>query len=65
VADGKLSRRYQVLLSTGQCARCPKAFAGPAAVADAARHVTRTGHEVRVTQTRLIIIGPPAEVPGG
>jgi hypothetical protein len=56
----KLNRRYQVLLAAAWCARCDDTVRDTDAEAeDADRvHADRTGHAVRVTQSRLIIIGP-------
>lgn len=57
----KLSRRYQVQPDAGCCAICPAVtFVGPGAKMAALRHIRATGHEVRIFETRLIIIAPQA-----
>lgn len=60
--DTKLARRFQILEAIGYCTTCQDRVTGPDATLedDAASHTRGTGHEVRITQTRLIIIAPQA-----
>jgi hypothetical protein len=58
-----MSRRYQVPPPFAYCDTCRTVVSGPQSPAvegDARAHATTTGHEVRITQTRLIIIAPQA-----
>jgi hypothetical protein len=53
----KLSRRFQVLPLTGHCSVCDLPITGDVDHASI-DHAAATGHEVRITDTRLIIIAP-------
>lgn len=52
----KLSRRYQSLPAVATCATCAKVIEG-----DARAHAAKTGHQVRITETSLIIIEPATD----
>ena len=57
----KLSRRYQVMSAIGWCEDCETSVIhGYDEMAEnaAAKHASGTGHQVRVMQSRLIIIEP-------
>lgn len=63
----KLSRRYQVPPDFAYCDACRMVVSGdrsPAVEGDARAHAETTGHEVRITQTRLVIIGTQAVTAG-
>jgi hypothetical protein len=58
----KLIRRYQMLPLSGHCRTCEQFFVSGDVAERAGWHARHTGHEVRITETRLIIITQPAAV---